>query len=307
MVERGRRSRTTTGDLCGRAPPALALLVAGLAGCSRPGPQLPPFPEFDASQPFPELKGRSESEGEERQHRPRSRFDDRMSAAKAKASGEPRHWHSVTLGGRFVSEVPAAFDEWKRTELDDSTVLVHRKPGQPPDAVVLAKAFDGTLRMATLEHMHFLVGLDPRLVASPELESVARWIDLATDGIETLSNSPSFDIGFHSDPETFTGWRWVGRNEGGVVIRLGSVRGRWAPEATTGADAEPVVAAYMLVGSAVFEGSVGIHLAVVCSRTPKCTNARELGHLLDGIRLPKPDEIESAFSVNEDTEPDSLP
>lgn len=119
-------------------------------------------------------------------------------------------------------------------------------------------------------------------------------------------------LGFRSTPGTFTGWRWVGRNPHGVALRIGRQSGTWAdPQplptrfqqavaslaAGTGGSgpwmAEAGVSgirleipAYLVLGSvAERQEESGVHLALLCVRTPDCSVARDLAAFLDSLQI----------------------
>lgn len=119
-------------------------------------------------------------------------------------------------------------------------------------------------------------------------------------------------LGFRSTSGTFTGWRWVGRNPQGVTLRLGRQSGTWAdPQplparfrqavarlATGTGSSDPGMAeiggpgaglgvpAYLVLGSvAERQEESGVHLALLCVRTPDCPVARDLAAFLDSLQI----------------------
>jgi hypothetical protein len=121
-------------------------------------------------------------------------------------------------------------------------------------------------------------------------------------------------LGYVSEPGTFTGWRWIGHNSRGVFLRLARSHGSWGdqslmepalrapverliqkfpqlewmksgwaiPGSSQPAGRSPAPA-YMVLGSASSpEG--GVHLALLCARTPSCGSAPALASLLSSLR-----------------------
>ncbi len=125
-------------------------------------------------------------------------------------------------------------------------------------------------------------------------------------------------IGYRSTRGAFGGWKYVGRNANGLELRFARTTGQWGPARAVEAgtrDALKSLArdipglsvaaeaiekqgstapagtltdrpAYQLLGSVVVQGDVGLHLAVVCARAPRCPKAEEVGQFLDSLRPP---------------------
>jgi len=122
-------------------------------------------------------------------------------------------------------------------------------------------------------------------------------------------------LGFLPSEDGTTGTRWVGRTEHGIVLRLARSDGTWAgqtplpaevataarqmlagrdvPTALDPASEPPSLAAvpaYLLAGSAATRNErFGVHLAILCSTSPRCPVAEELAALLRSIDASGPD------------------
>lgn len=291
-----------------------------------------PFPGFEAQAPFPELAERHEAADEADSPAP-SRFEaalQRGAAPPEEPGEEPPPRRAVPLGGDLVGEVPTEGGSWRWSTESGATLIVHQPPGGRPDALVFAEAF--AERMAerpTAEIHRFRVTVDPAGDGgSPFLGTLLR-VTRGASGQTSAGSPPDLahrarlthllatrtlgrGLGFAAGEDGFTGWRWVGRNEHRVVIRLARWEGTWSEQRplpaelaqavrdAVAADRPAVtpdrlarVPAHLFMGSAAepVETS-GAHLAILCARTPDCPVAEELAAFLGSIRTERPGLVE---------------
>ncbi len=218
-----------------------------LPACERPdGPRQAPYPTFDPVQPFPELdakKGGANPEGSDS-------FEDAINQAQEgeelptgdenQALAQSGSYQKIPLASLFVAEVPLVFDEWQYVTDRQSTFLVHRKPGQMPDALVYVEAFSPAIEnFPSYEIARFQFTVDPGLSPNSIYPPLGAMLVTGNDAGE----SPAFDVamalqlaatrtmgrglGYQSSPGSFTGWKWVGHTPYGMDIRLGRSQGRW--------------------------------------------------------------------------------
>ena len=111
---------------------------------------------------------------------------------------------------------------------------------------------------------------------------------------------PTLGIGFgyHSFPETFTGWKWVGQNQYGIVYSLGKTNGKFVKPAdelqskilslqdmstedlfeniSTLTDVQQEVStvsgtpAEMILGTMSYQGQV-VYISMMCLTQPTCS------------------------------------
>jgi hypothetical protein len=275
---------------------ALGLLVFG-AACSEQGPRRLPFPTFDARAPFPELgsgssggsgvsgaAGRKGAASEfERAIAESMRRGDMAAENGSNMVPESVQRQQVALPGGLISSIPLDFDEWQWASSDGVTLISHRRAGAAsPDALIYARGFGGLIRNSpSLETRRFLRIVDPALAPSllPAQISGDNSISESTSDFPSISNTgaaassvPGLD--YESAADSFSGWRWLGRNPGRVEMRMARTSGVWR-------DSEGgVEPAWMLVGSAVVDAEVGAHIAIVCKTSPRCPVAAELSAFL---------------------------
>jgi hypothetical protein len=306
-----------------------ALLLFGLiAGCRQepPRPRELPFPVIETRAPFPELALPAAAGPEPDAGAPRSSaFDAALAGPPAEpvAPAEPTApaKQSIPLGGQLLGELPPD-SSWRWSTEGGAVLIVHSSGGGRPTALIYVQAFTDDIRdRPSEEHHHFQVAVDPGiaeghlLIDMPlrqvekrtglERRDAARFVQLVT------TRTAGRGLGFRPVPESFTGWRWVGRNEHGVTLRLGRHSGSWAEPAplparfvqalarldgtssgspTPNPGASPArgssaVPAYLVLGSVTdrYE-ETGVHLAVLCARSPQCAEAEDLAGFLASIQ-----------------------
>jgi hypothetical protein len=308
------------------------LLAWGATGCAE-GARTLPFPEFDATGPFPELE--ADAPVSAGRPDPESDFERALvgDAPDAPVRADTASRRLAPLPGRLVAEMPARFDEWTYAADRGTTLIFHTPPGAAPDVLVYAEGFGpGILRAPSSELRGFRVSADPTF---DPLRLATRAIPLAlgaagirepglADAIAALvSRTGGRGLGYRSAEDTFSGWRWVGRNPAGLELRMGRTSGVWGPPPPLGPDAAsalerlasrfrdleapirtlleatrgqaevqlPTRRAWMVLGSVVVRHDLGAHLAVVCAADPTCPHAAELARLLETIRPGTPEEL----------------
>ena len=136
-------------------------------------------------------------------------------------------------------------------------------------------------------------------------------------------------LGYVSEPASFSGWKWIGRNPQGTLLRLARSSGRWGeqgflepalrtpldrlvqkfPQAgwmrsglrgegeSRGEKSRNTAPASMLFGSA--RSSTGdVHLALLCTQAPSCGPAPALAGLLASLRPVSADELDGEATLS---------
>ncbi|AWV89750.1 hypothetical protein [Bradymonas sediminis] len=233
--------------------------------------------------------------------------DDGAAAQDAQAS-EAVQTQKVVLPGGLASTVPLDFDTWKWTSENGVTLITHRAPGgTSPDAVIYAERFSNLVRVYPSQEMErfrkfadpgftsLLDLLNPESPALPQaaLEQLdpAQLRELGIDPAQLTgsatpaSNEPAKlvqTLNYRSSSDTFSGWKWFGKNDADVILRLGRTQGRWKAPQLRGEQEvnEGESSAWMLLGSANLGGNMGTHIAIICKQAPRCSVASELSEFL---------------------------
>jgi len=315
---------------------ALALGLAGALGLAFAvrisEPRELPFPTFEARSTFPELAERSRPT-DEAHSPPPSRFQaalQRTTAPPEEPPPEPPPRRAVPLGDDLVGDIPSDGESWRWSIEDGVTLVLHRLPGGRPDALVYAEAFAEEMGERPTAELHrFRTTVDPEgNWGSPFLGALLRVMSGETKQ-GSSGNARDLDrsariaqllatrtlgrgLGFTAREDDFTGWRWVGRNQHRVAIRLARWAGVWSEQrplpaelaaavrnsptgdgGATSPDPLARVPAYLLMGSASEPAETsGTHLAILCARTPDCPVAAELAAFLASIRTERPGLVE---------------
>jgi hypothetical protein len=289
----------------------LALAAAlFLAGCGEPGARRQlPFPHVVPAAVFPEL-AQSEKKPEP-----------------APAADSPVQ--SVPLGGGLLGELPAG-DAWRWGGDPTAVLVTHQSGGVNPDALIYVETFHAAdLRERPSAELHrFRATVDPEETVAdgwmgedPIVRAVAGQTGLQPLEAGRLvrlleSRTAGRGLGFHPARDSFSGWKWVGRNAGGATLRLARSEGTWAaplglparlrpalrrladgntplaPVARWAMEAEGSAPAsrsgnpaVLIIGSATDRREVtGVHLAVICGQSPGCPVAEDLARFLDSIQ-----------------------
>lgn len=295
--------------------PALLLAFLLAAGCGDGTPRTLPFPELEPRAPFPELAG---SPAQAAPGAPgRTSFADRLAPAGSPPATEPAQGtaaRAVTLGRQLAGEIPPD-PAWSWQEVEDGVTLIACRPdGGRPAALVYAEAFPSRMGIAPSEEIQrFQITVNPEgthrrltpsAVAGTFADGLVRQVAQGTGTgapeaarlLQLLATrTGGAGLGFRPAPGSFTGWKWVGRNDHRVTVRLARFTGTWetgtrlpaeigqrlealgkipalgvtverlAPAAdTAAATAAGGVSAYLLVGSATDDAEQsGAHLALL--------------------------------------------
>jgi len=248
----------------------------------------------------------------------------------------------VPLAGRLAAEL--AGDGWHVFADETVTVLLHLAGSGRPDALVYAEALPGGEGARPSEEARrFLLTVDPTLARNDW-----SWGDAPTALAARLQGTSPTDrqnlravagmamtrtggrgLGYVSEPASFSGWKWIGRNPQGTLLRLARSSGRWGeqgflepalrgpmdrliqkfPQAgwmrsglrgegeTRGEKSRTTAPASMLFGSA--RSSTGeVHLALLCTQAPSCGPAPALAGLLASLRPVSADELEREATLS---------
>ena len=339
----------------------VVVLLFGLPGCDtqkvRTG-----YPRFEATQPFEELaEGQIEGAGAEEEEEDTGASDFERAIAReqlgAQTDGEPagaggaraaaRPIQRIALGNVFVAEVPARYDEWTFASQGDTTMITHQLPGQPADALIYVEGFGAAARtFPSFEVGRFMITVDPTLapnVVFPPMAGLAgTWakeqgvppVDMMIGLQMALTRTGGMGVGYRSEEGSFTGWRWAGRNDLGVTMRLGRTFGTWGSPSLPGStnmvevvgsmvhkapQLAPILehiqaqiqtsqtqgrvptAAWMILGSMTrATTTTGAHIAILCVQRPVCPVARELSQILATVKPAGVAEFVSASNATLD-------
>lgn len=268
-------------------------IVLAAAGC---GDRLDSTgPSLDTAAPFPELAT--------------------ASTAASEGATQP-----VSLAGLLAGEIRS--ESWRLfSEPGETvTVLAHTSADNRTDALVWAEAASALgEEQPSAEQVRFLLTVDPAL-ARPSLaweESTFRRAPGQPPRIReavhiATTRTGGRGLGYASSAGSFTGWKWIGRNDHGIFFRLARTRGSWGEQpfldrglqtpvdhliqrfpslaglraglpAAAAPSRSAQLSAEMILGSAgAPEGAV--HLALLCARNPVCAPARDLADILASLR-----------------------
>ena len=230
------------------------ILLPLLTGCdlSTDAPRQLPEPHFDARAIF------ASAEGDDSDGGPgditgqgfEERIREAMHGDDDTATGEesPRSLRTVPVGRALVSEIPDDHEVWRWSRSGSTTLISKMPPGEPPRALFLAT--NRHIGPASLAMRTFIGDVDPALTAEYGIPFSAAELsdselgdeagdadgdDLSSiDLLSLLGAGASLTggrgIGYRSHPDTFTGWRWMGRSDEGLFWRIASTRGRWGAQ-----------------------------------------------------------------------------
>ena len=301
---------------------ALTLLLVA-AGCHSDRPREAPFPSF----------------------RMRGVFGDASSLKKTTSTDgtEATLQLPIALGGRYLATltVPAMGSEWSWSmQLDGrATLVTHQSAGHSPDLVLYAERGPDEDPMPSVELRRFLAYADAgsddvatwalRYALEAGVGSLKEHAQQGSGGrgSESLLRGISGGLGFASTPDSFSGWKWVGRTEGAggndrLDVRLGRWDGLWTDgrsrlgtqlaalrgggggaatkllsllESKGVAEAAIVDArpATMLAGSVRLpEGAAPVYVALVCPRP--CAHEAAVTELFESLRASSGEALRDA-------------
>jgi hypothetical protein len=339
----------------------LLLLVSVVlwTGCSDGPPRTLPFPVLDPVAPFPELADRPAKAPAQEPRK--ASFTERLAGpSTSEGKRQEKSVRTVLLGNQLAGEIPVD-PSWSWQNVEEGATLVDcRLEEDRPAALVYAEAFPARMRIAPSEEIQRFQltvnpeGVEGRLTPSavagvlagglvsqvaertgaggPEAARILQLLATRTAGM---------GIGFHPATDSFTGWRWVGKNQQDVTVRLARFRGSWQPSPPLPAEIGKRLAAlgkipelaaaverlgqrnpssmeqgsggasaYLLVGSATDDSEqAGVHLALLWQHSPDHRCVKGLSQLLASLRTKsgeKP-ELEGASDVQNATGIELLP
>lgn len=312
--------------------PILFAMMSLLAACQQSnGPRQPHFPTFDARQPFPELMAQDAKRANKRTTSSNSSFE-RAISKELRTGGEEgssisataQNVQTVSLASVFVADVPVRFNDWRVASDGSGTIITHQTAGALPDALVYIEGFSPAVEtFPSYEVARFQMvvdpGLSPNALYPPLIGLGASWVSnkAGVPPLETVralqqatTRTMGLGLGYRSIEDTFTGWKWIGKNDADLKLRLGRTTGSWGPQDNTaipravlellkkqvpnfdsslgqlfnqrrGGARRP---AWMIFGSVAQKDTLGIHIAVICQRQPVCPVAEELSQIINTIR-----------------------
>lgn len=314
--------------------PLCRLAVLVLASCTPdPEPRRAPFPTFDPQGPFPapatapegSISGAGGSGARGSGARSLDRALSQVREGAADAPPDTVHRQRVLLSDTLQSTLPVDYSAWRLAGDGRLTLVVHTTEEGGADALILTESFQPLVQRApSLELRRFQLTVDPALVQSHALPRLVftepAWSALPlpseiplAEAVEALFTATTRTlgrgIGYRSTPGSFTGWRWVGRNDHDLELRLGRTRGIWGTQDPVDAGLAATLtvletemetldlasgrlqagtatgtwrgrAASLVLGSAVSGPSSGVHLAMLCLEAPTCPVAEEMARFL---------------------------
>lgn len=240
-------------------------LVTALVSCGKSEPRQFPFPVLNPGAPFtfkgkPVKSSNPMSEEDEEVAEMLREVEDEGSAA-AQSAGR----QTVLLAGRFASEIPLSFEEWRWATDGDVTLVAHFADGRA-DAIIYAESFGFLTQISpTEESRRFLSTVDstlngPLAILNSIFSWAARGVSALIGGISgnqtagsaggtgepsdqeiegiagvlmaSISRTGGQGLGYRSTERTFSGWKWVGRTDTGLSFRLARTTGIWGQQSS---------------------------------------------------------------------------
>jgi hypothetical protein len=300
----------------GLSPVLVAILSFGCEG----GKRELAFPSFDGASVFAVTR-----ESAATAEKGLSEYERALRAAEARAGADtatrPDPVHVV---GRYSSSWPGPMRGWTSARDETAAMFVHTDDRGTVDAWIYAEAFSPAVSsVPSLELGRFVATSAPELlgITGPG-EGLLEWALSNPTALEAklglsvatmlASRTLATGLAFTVQPSSFTGWKWVGRNNHGVELRLGKAEGRGGtvtlstvvvetvranpqfPEAVArtvevftqrgAAGSSPPGAGTITLGNASLTEVDGIHLAAVCIGIP-CPVAADLAWFLDEMKV----------------------
>lgn len=241
----------------------LFLLMMALVACGKPEPRQVPFPVLNPEAPFA-FKGKPAKAPD-----PASQEDEEVAQMLREVEGDSppaagaAGRQTVMLAGRFASEIPLSFEEWRWATDGDVTLVAHFTDGRT-DAIIYSESFGFLTQISpTEESRRFLSTVDktlngPLAILNSIFSWAARGVSAIISGIsgnkvagtDSGSGDPSDEeiegiagalmasisrtggqgLGYRSTERTFSGWKWVGRTDTGLSFRLARTTGIWGQQ-----------------------------------------------------------------------------
>ena len=169
-----------------------------------------------------------------------------LSTTVAQPDVDTQNLKSVSFAGMVKSSLPhdVMGGGWSEATTDKEFLLIHEETsssGPVPNVIIYGYYDPQTTSNPTLTTRRFASVVDP------DFEQTGLWemsafisnvvSALSVDNPMSMEEfqavlsvfQPTLGIGFgyHSFPETFTGWKWVGQNQNGIVYSLGKTNGKF--------------------------------------------------------------------------------
>lgn len=210
--------------------PLLIAMGTLTVGCSD-APRTLHVPEFDATEPFPELANTTPVQAEAVELEYALPDDGTPDLNEGLVQRVP-------ILNQFTLDLPKEYERWKWSSSDTAVLITHNQPESAPDIVIYFEKF-GTLPLSQYvfsETRTHLINTDAWVpTVDPMLGSHFLWTFTAEDTAAAIKErfflwSPTFGqgLGYISNPSAFTGYRWVGRHpETRIMFRVGRTTGNW--------------------------------------------------------------------------------
>ena len=169
-----------------------------------------------------------------------------LSATDAQPEVTTQDLKNVAFARGVKSRLPndAMGGGWSTSSSDTEFLIVHEETtsnGPVPSAIIYGYYDPQSNTNPTLTTRRFISVVDPSFEQTGlwELSSFISNVvstlsvdnPISTTELQSVLSvfQPTFGIGlgYHSFPESFTGWKWVGQNQYGVVYSLGKTKGKF--------------------------------------------------------------------------------
>lgn len=252
-----------------------------------------------------------------------------LSTTVAQPDVDTQNLKSVSFAGMVKSSLPhdVMGGGWSEATTDKEFLLIHEETsssGPVPNVIIYGYYDPQTTSNPTLTTRRFASVVDP------DFEQTGLWemsafisnvvSALSVDNPMSMEEfqavlsvfQPTLGIGFgyHSFPETFTGWKWVGQNQNGIVYSLGKTNGKFVKpsdelqsmivslqDMTTDDLLENITAltevqqevstvagtpAEMILGTMSYQGQV-VYISMMCLTQPTCNQQEVLIDVLNNM------------------------
>ena len=236
---------------------------------------------------------------------------------------------NIALVGMVKSSLPhtAMGGGWSEATTSSEFLLIHETESQKgtyPNVIIYGYYDPTSATDATLSSRRFLSTVDPAFEQtglwqlSPFISSVVSALSIdspiSPDSLESLLSvfQPTLGIGlgYQSFSETFTGWKWIGQNQHGVLLSLGKTKGKFVQvtdgirsgiQQFQGMNREELLEnieelytlkqtvsqvsgmkAEMIVGSVTYQQQT-MYLSMMCVTQPTCVQQEELIDFLNNL------------------------
>jgi hypothetical protein len=220
----------------------ITLLACVHQGCDGPPPGRVASPPFVSDGLFGSMRVTSKAKVSDSKKKTAAAWGEAVEEEEQMLGEQPVSTQSVSVGGRFMSVLPA--EDWEVANVGSSTFIVHTPPGGEPDAFVYARAFTPLMaKKPVIQTRSFVQGVDPTHDVQGSFGGIglqvlthfmgAGGLDMDEMGqcLASLSSpAGSHGLGFRTNFKRSHGVRWLGESDDGLFYRLARLEGRWSKE-----------------------------------------------------------------------------